>query len=207
MSENQIRSPGRPRGGRAFERSDIVAAALEAIAEVGYAGLSMRGVARSIGASLATVQRHFATKDELWQGAIDDFLDGFAETPLAMSGDSLDQAIEQLLGRGSEHPGLIAALVADRAPGNVERWEYIADRIAARHDDALAFIAALKDTGAVRDVNAHALLMLLNLGVGAISGASIAAREVYGFDLEDPGARSRLAQALADILRLGLVAR
>ena len=65
----------------------------------------------------------------------------------------------------------------------------------------------MKDAGVMRNVDAPALLMLLNLGVGAISGASTAAREVYGFDLDDPADRSRLAQALTDILRLGLVAR
>lgn len=69
---------------------------------------------------------------------------------------------------------------------------------------ALANIAELQETGTVREVDAQALLLLLQMGVGAIAGASTAAGEIYGFDLDDPEARLGLASTLADILRLGL---
>lgn len=188
-------------------RSDIVGAALAAIADGGYAGLTMRGVARSIGASLATVQRHFATKDELWRGAVDTFLDGFEPPALAGSTDSLVRGIEELLGRGSKHPGLITALLSDRAPGYDERFAYIAGRLAHRQAGPLAAIADLQQAGKVRDVDARALLLLLTVGVGAIASASIATDRLYGFDLDDPGDRRRLATALADILDHGLTKR
>ena len=54
-------------------------------------------------------------------------------------------------------------------------------------------------------IDPDALLLLLNVGVGAIASAPSAAHEIYGFDLEDPSDRERLAAALGAILRSGLL--
>lgn len=167
----------------------------------------MRGVARSIGASLATVQRHFATKDDLWRAAADAFLDGFATRDGPLSDGPLVQGIAGILDRGSAHPGLITALLCDQAPGHLERFAYIAQSLAARHEATLSTITDLQGDGVVRGVDASALILLLNVGVGAIASAPTATREIYGFNLEDPEQRLRLARALADIPYSGLAQR
>gem|GEM_PF-6890953 len=59
----------------------------------------------------------------------------------------------------------------------------------------------------IRRVDGRALLLFMSMGLGAIGSAPAATNLIYGFDLEDPAARSRLAAALADVLRLGLEAR
>jgi AcrR family transcriptional regulator len=207
MAQEAKRPPGRPQGGRAFERSDIIEAALESIANGGYSGLTMRGVARSIGASLATVQRHFATRDDLWRGAADAFLDGFTTRDGPRSGPPLAQGIADILDRGSAHPGLITSILCDQAPGHLEGFAYIAQFLVERHEATLSTITGLQDDGVVREVDASALVLLLNVGIGAIASAPTATREIYGFNLEDPEQRVRLADALADILYSGLAHR
>ena len=198
------RAPGRPIGGRAFERRDIVEAAFEALAAGGYSGLSMRGVARSVGASLATVQRHFATKDELCGAAMDDFVADLDERVPLGPGVSLVDSLTALFDRGGDHPGLLVSVLCDRAPRHERRFANIAGRLAGRNAAVRAMIADRQQAGVVRDVDADALLLLLNVGVGAITSAPDAVREIYGFDLEDPAERRRLAEALTDILEGGL---
>lgn len=205
LMANAARPRGRPKGGRVFDESDILDAALDVLADGGYAALSMRGVARAMGASLATVQRHFATKDDLWRGAVDAFL-ATAELPsFDGSEDPLRAGVAQMLELGSQRPGLVTAILCDRAPGHSERFAHIADRLAERYRIVHATISTSKEMGTLRAFDAHALLLLMNVGIGAIASAPAAARDIYGFDLEDPAERDRLAGALADIVRSGLL--
>ena len=201
------RTRGRPKGGRAFERGDVVNAALTELANGGYAALTMRGVARSVGASLATVQRHFATKDDLWRGAVDAVLDRPEFATSAAAADPLRAAVVGLLGAGAENPGLLASVIGDRAPGHAERFAYLADRLGDRHAAFHQLVSEFQATGALRNFDAKAMLLLLNVGIGSIASATTATREIYGFDLEDPADRDRLAAAITDILRSGIVAR
>lgn len=199
----QKRPPGRPKGGSVFDRSQIIDAALEALASGGYAALTMRGVARSIGASHATVQRHFATKDELWRGAIDAFLASF-EAPVELSSTAaLRDGIEEILTRGSVRPGLMTSWLHDRSPGHGERFDYLAKRLVERHQALYEIITRWQEAGSLRQFDAGALLLLLNIGVGAIASAPTATREIYGFDLDMPDDRARLADAISELLVVG----
>lgn len=206
MADSQ-RSPGRPVGGRAFDRDDVVQAALEAMAVGGYPALSMRGVARSIGASLATVQRHFATKDELWRAAVEAFFGGFALPTEITSERVLYDSIVMLLERGESHAGMIMQALSDRSAGSTERFAHIADQLRARHEVIHAALTDAQDHGVIRRVDAGALLLLLNVGLAAVASSSHAARELYGFELDDAADRRRLADSLVDIIGLGLAPR
>ncbi len=182
-------------------------AGLRVLARHGYDGLAMRGVARELGASLATVQRHFATKDELWRGCVDQFLDGIDEDQLWSSGDPLQTGIELLLGRSAAHPGLVVAILCDQSPGHLERFDHITHRLAELHRTSSALMADLRASGAIAAVDTNALLLLMRFGIGAIASAPSVTKHIYGFDLEMASERQRLASALADIVRNGLAAR
>ncbi len=52
-------------------REAILGVALRAVQANGSAGLTLREVARELGVSLPTLQRHFATKDDLWRACVD----------------------------------------------------------------------------------------------------------------------------------------
>lgn len=57
--------------GKGVERAqDILIAARELFALSGYAGLSMRGVAARIGATLGSVQHYYRTKDEMLEAML-----------------------------------------------------------------------------------------------------------------------------------------
>ena len=53
-----------------IEFDPITETALDALADGGFPALTMRGVARTLGVSLATLQHHFPTKDALWRAAV-----------------------------------------------------------------------------------------------------------------------------------------
>ncbi len=56
-------------------RSTITKAAVALIAEEGVAGTTQRKVAKRAGVSLASVTYHFATRDDLFEGAFDHMID------------------------------------------------------------------------------------------------------------------------------------
>ncbi|MEL6891365.1 MAG: TetR/AcrR family transcriptional regulator, partial [Actinomycetota bacterium] len=188
----------------ASDPDQIADAALDAIASGGYEALSMRGVARTVGVSLATVQRNFPSKDELWRAAVDRFFEKMTDHVGDIEDRPLVAVIERLLDRSAGHPGLVARLAVDSAPGHQDRHRYIARRIADRHERAAAVIAERQQLGVGRKVDPAAVVLLVSVGIGAIASAPGVVREIYGYELEDPDDRARLAAALADVLGYGL---
>ena len=81
MAETIVRKRGRPKGSGKVDPQRIVDAALDALADGGYPALTMRGVSRSVGVSLATLQHHFPTKDALWRAAVDHLLNATFPPP------------------------------------------------------------------------------------------------------------------------------
>lgn len=183
----------------------MVEVALDAIERGGYTGLSMRGVARTLDVSLASVQHHFPTKHELWTAAIDSMVTQAerrrADAGLSTLADRIDAVLEQ----GSARPGLLMQVLTDRAPGHEERIALVAERFAGVIRAQLTDLRTLRNDGAIRDVPFRAVLALMTMGIGAISAGSTAVERVYGFDLHDAADRRRLAEALADILSSGVV--
>ena len=198
------RGPGRPRRGQAVDRTDILEATLDAFVLGGYAGLSMRGVARSIDVSLGTVQHHFGTKDELYRAAVDHTLaDADRRRSLEPRRD-LAQRIRNLLDVSSARPGVLAAFLGDRAPGHEDRLVYFSSRFAELFDQPAEILLELQPGGVGRTVDPEALMVLLTIGISSIAGAPEAARAIYGIDLDEADDRSRLADALADIIGNGI---
>jgi AcrR family transcriptional regulator len=207
MNEQPLRGRGRPKGGGIIDRQDIIDAALDALANGGYASLSMRGVARSLDVSLGAVQHHFATKDALWKASTDDFSASLQRYASDAASPDLTSAIENLLEQGSTRPGLMAALLSDRAPGSAERISYLAERLIEQFTKSQELIESRSARGNLRPIDARAFLMVLGIGVGSIAGAAEATHTLYGYNLNDPGERGALAHALADILSFGVLPR
>lgn len=167
----------------------------------------MRGVARAVGVSLGAVQHHFATKELLWRAAMDAFL---SEVRIDV-GDENDPdfiaVIEKLLAQGSARPGLLAAILSDRAAGSSDRLAYVAERFAAQTNASQVLVERYSVAGDIRPIDARVLLMLLGIGISSIAGASESMQLVYGYDLDDPDDRATVANAIADIIGLGLLPR
>jgi TetR/AcrR family transcriptional regulator len=67
----QTRGRGRPRSGEELEVSQLLQGALEAFAEKGYEGMSVRELSRRLGVSHALLTARFGSKDGLWFAAMD----------------------------------------------------------------------------------------------------------------------------------------
>lgn len=189
-----------------MDPDDILTTTLDAIAEGGYGGMSVRGIARSLGVSLATVQHHFGTKNELWRSAVDHYFTAIEEQRSALPEGDLADRIRMALEVSSERPGFFAALLGDRSPGAEDRLAYLAQRFRDLFTEPNRLLAELQQRGRARQVDPNVLMVLVAIGVGSIAGAPDAVRTIYGFDLTDSDERDRLATALADIIGNGLLA-
>lgn len=207
MSDTSARRRGRPKGTGKVDPRAIVDAALDALADGGYRALTMRGVARALDVSLATVQHHYPTKDALWRAAVDHLTNDAIERRSHVDPTDLPGRIERLLERGAGRPGLLAALLSDREPGSHERIAYIAERFSAALAEPGERLRALEAEGVTRHFDHHALFVFISIGIGSIAGAADAVNTIYGFDLSTERGRAELAAGLADIIGLGILRR
>lgn len=207
MEEPPRRGRGRPKGTGNVDTAAIVDVALDALADGGYPALTMRGVARTLEVSLATVQHHYPTKDDLWQAAIDHLTDDAIERRSQVDPTDLAGKISTFLEQGTSRPGLLAALLSDHAPGSSERIDYIAERFAAAMVEPAERLRSFEADGVIRHVDHRALFTLISIGIGSIAGAAEAVRTIYGFDLATERGRTDLATGLADIIGTGILRR
>ena len=201
------RGRGRPKGTGKVDPADIVDAALDALADGGFRALTMRGVARTLGVSLATLQHHFPTKDALWRAAVDHLTGDAIERRSHLDVTDLAGKLATFLEPGSGRLGLIPALLADRSAGSAERIGYIAGRFADALVQPRTHLEMLQADGVTRDVDERALFALITIGVGSIAGAADAVKSIYGYDLDTEAGRNGLARGLADIIGLGVLRR
>lgn len=203
------RRRGRPKSGEgpAVSASQVVDEAVRALARNGYAGLSLRSLARTLGVSLATVQRHFATKDDLWRAAVDSLVEPAAEngpggqTPEA----ELSSQFQGAILRASRRPGLTAAIWNDSGPGASERLDYLKAKATPTLLDGRQRLAEAIAAGMARPVNVVALQALIGLGITSLASSPEALRRLFDVDLDDPHQVAELADGLADIVVNGVV--
>jgi AcrR family transcriptional regulator len=149
----------RPRG--SLSREAILDAA-ESIAQAGFAGLGMRGLAASVGAAPMALYNHFANKDELVDALLDRVLSRFDPPPRTEDWvedlRSFARVHRRLL---ADHPWAMAPLFTRPSPG------LGAVRIG---EHALAVLARGGVTGA-RAVAAFSAIIALNYGWSAFTAA------------------------------------
>lgn len=131
---SETRGPGRPRSERA-DRA-IIEAAIDGLAEEGFEGLTMEGVAARAGVGKATVYRRWSSKEALVRGAVEAFVGGIAipnsgsvETDLLVL---MGEAVEVYRGRpGRLMPGLVSAMARHPDLARVVREGFLRARRAA----------------------------------------------------------------------------
>lgn len=176
--------------------------ALQAVLANGLPGLALREVARLLDVSLPTVQRHFATRDDLWRACVDTAV-GQVQADLDRDPD-LAANLRAQVERSILRPRLTAAMANDAAPTQVE---YLFERAAPVVEQGRARLQQAIDAGAVRPVEPSAVVALVGLGIGSLATSKQGLRRLHGIDLDDPAQVSRFVDALTDLLLRGLLPR
>lgn len=205
------RRRGRPRraDGPATTAEAILDAALESVRNHGMRGLALREVARRLGVSLPTVQKHFPTRNDLWRACVDrittERLTELEALPAAVPGAGLTELLRRRLEEVPFTLGLTAAMWHDPEDGAQERLDYLAEKATPVIEHSQRQIEALTAAGVVRPVDAGVVTALVALGLGSLANADEALRRLFGIDLDDPAARERFVAAISDVLLNGLL--
>jgi AcrR family transcriptional regulator len=209
------RRPGRPylADGPAVTAEAIVAAARTTLQGSGTAGLSLREVARRVGVSLPTVQRHFATKDDLWRACVDSVL---ADTllalpdpdavPAALPGEGLARYISHVVARSRAVPSITAAVLNDAEPGAEGRLDYLSEQAGPLFERAREGLERAIASGVARRVEPNALMALLGLGLSSVASSGEGLRRLFGIDLDDKDQAEAFARDVTDLVLHGFLA-
>lgn len=166
---------------KAATRERIVAAALEQVAEGGYASASVQSVAERAGAAVGTVYRHFPSKAglfaEVFRRAAQRELDVVAAVAAAdgrPARERIGAAAEAFCRRALAGPVLAYALIAEPVDPAVE-----AERLALRRGYRDAFAGALREgveSGEIAPHDPEVLGAAITGGLGEALVGPLAAR-------------------------------
>lgn len=132
--EPAARRPGRPRSQEATRA--ILEAAIDGLAEDGYEGLTMEGVAARAGVGKTTVYRRWSSKEALVRAAVETFVSWI---PIPDTGSVRDdllalerQAVSVYRGKpGRLMPALVSAMARSRSLAATIRDDFLRSRRAA----------------------------------------------------------------------------
>jgi AcrR family transcriptional regulator len=206
------RGRGRPPADAEPVASDeaILDAALEAFADDGFAGTSVRDLARRLGVSHNLVPQRFGSKERLWYAAVDH---GFAALGEAAQVDvvrddpfeTLRRLIVTFVEATAERPALLR-IVNQEATRPGPRLDHLYDRYIGPTSTAVEHLLdRLSRCGRARAVPPAAFYFLLTHGVaGPLALAPLAARFGSPVSAGDPAALHAYAESVADVLVHGI---
>ena len=211
-SIDEGRRPGRPSNetGPAITRAELLDTAQRMIAEKGFDGTSIRGLAREAGITHGTVQHHFPTKQALWQAVVDEVIVPDIEAAVSQLSDNasggVEAAIATRLRQALTKQGLSGALLLDNTDGALERSTYLAEATQPSRSEGNAQIRSLAAAGALRPVNPTAI-SALDIALFCLGSASDALRTFLDIDITDDKQREALVADITDIYLYGLIPR
>jgi AcrR family transcriptional regulator len=186
---------------------------LDAFAELGYEGVSLRALCRDLGLSHNVLNERFGSKERMWYAAVDH---GFGEliamlqqlavrlqrTPGSADLETLRTVIVEYLRAAREHPSL-QRLVNQEAARPGPRWDYMFENyIEPIHRQAEVTINRLIADGVLRaDAIAPVYYFIVSHGLGALATLPAVSRRLGD---ADPDTTLSLA---VDVLLRGLSAR
>lgn len=199
---------GRPPAAETLAEDDILRAALAAFARDGYEGTSVRDLNAALGVSHNLIHRRFGSKLGLWQATVDRWFTEFRARldpvldaiepgrPLAAFRPFVVAFVEA----SAEQPDLLRMMMLEGAIES-ERLEYVWERhvrpLGLRMNQVVRSL-----TGSERyfAVPATTMFFLLAHGATAPAAHAAAARRIDPVDPNEPAARRRHADAVADLV-------
>ncbi|HEX8855221.1 MAG TPA: TetR/AcrR family transcriptional regulator [Thermoleophilaceae bacterium] len=162
------------RARQAAVRERIVAAALDRVAEGGYASASVQAVAARAGVATGTVYRHFPSKADLFAEVFRRATEREVDVVAEVTGgegpvlERIARAIEAFSRRALAGPVLAYALIAEPVDPAVE-----AERLRYRHAYRDVFAAALAEGVESRELRPHDSGVVAAALVGALAEALV----------------------------------
>jgi len=206
------RRPGRPSNetGPVITRAELLEAAQRMIANKGFDGTSIRGLAREAGVTHGTVQHHFPTKQAIWQAVVDEVIVPRVEGTVSQLSDDVsggvEAAIATRLRQALTNQGLSGTVLLDSSDGALERMGYLADATQASRSAGLTQLQSLAAEGALRPVNPTAI-GALDIALFCLGSAADALRTFLDIDIADDKQREALVADITDIYLYGVLPR
>jgi AcrR family transcriptional regulator len=209
----------RAAGGRAPKipepdgRERILATAIRAFSEVGFAGATTAAIARDAGVTQPLVHHHFGSKDGLWRAAIDVV---FARMPrLPESGrdplaarEAIVTLVDQFVRFVAEHPE-VTRIIAREGAAPSPRLDYILKRyLHEPFREVVDFLRAAQAAGVVAPDVRPELALFLILGAGShLFDIAALAERTQGIDTTAAWTREAFVVLMRTVLEQGLFRR
>jgi TetR/AcrR family transcriptional regulator len=188
--------------------ADVLDAALDAFAEAGFAGMSVRELARGLGVSHNLIPQRFGSKERLWYAAVDH---GFGllhldllhvtQQPLPDDLSRLRALVARFVEANALRPALLRIINQESVSGG-PRLDYLFERyiepVRQFGDEVLAQLHA---TGKVRLQSAGIMYFLMTNGAGGpLIFPGLAERLGTAVDPRDARAVRAYAEHVVDVL-------
>ena len=222
MSEiNSQRGRGRPSRdvGRVLEREQLIKTAATHFAHFGYVGTSLRALANELGVSLAAIQYHTATKEELLYAVIDeevvpqirssrDTARAIGENfnPSSLKDPKTLEVATQIVSKrltSISTSAVIAGVLKDNSKGSNERREYALKAMQAQREASMEALDTYRRIGAMREIS-NAMWTLISMVIVPAIGSALPVLETYGITGITV---DELLREFAEVLTAGLATR
>jgi AcrR family transcriptional regulator len=190
-------------------RERILAAAIRAFSEVGYAGATTAGIAREAGVTQPLVHHHFGSKDGLWQAAADAV---FSNVPRLAAiadpttpRDSLSAIVERFVRFVAAHPE-VTRIIAREGAAPSPRLDYLLRTyLHEPFREVVDLVRAAQHAGIVTAEIRPELVLFLVLGAGShLFDVSALAQRSQGIDTTSAWTREAFVVLMRTVLEQGL---
>jgi AcrR family transcriptional regulator len=205
------RGRGRPRAGQELDLARLLQAALEAFAESGYDGMSVRELSRRMGVSHALLTARFGSKEGLWFAAMEHALTQLehtwrevADSPGLDDLEALRQALVRQVIFSATYPQVLRIMNHEGAIDS-PRVRFVVERfVNPLRPGVERLLARLAAAGRIRPVPYATLHYLIVAGGGALFANSVEAA-LLGAPADPTAQDIRAhAEAVADVLIAGI---
>jgi TetR/AcrR family transcriptional regulator len=192
-------------------RERILATAIQAFSEVGYAGTTTAGIAREAGVTQPLVHHHFGSKEGLWKAAVDTVFSRMPRMPKsAMDGagakENVLAMVEQFVRFVAERPE-VTRIVAREGAAPSPRLDYLLKHyLHEPFRQVVDFLRAAQTAGVVAPDIRPELCLFLILGAGShLFDVAALAQRSQGIDTTSAWTREAFVVVMRTVLEQGLV--
>jgi TetR/AcrR family transcriptional regulator len=207
----QTRGRGRPRSGEELDVGKLLQGALEAFAEKGYEGMSVRELSRRLGVSHALLTARFGSKEGLWFAAMEHALAvaqkswrRLADDPDLDDLEALRQAVAYQVMFSAAHPEVLRIMSHEGAIDS-PRIRFVLDNFVNPLRPLVERrINRLVAAGRIREVPYATVHYLVVQGGGAPYATPVETALLGGSAQPDAEEIRRHAETVADLIIAGL---